>query len=83
MDLWGFKYSDRKLLMCSLQMWAWFFVNLDIVVVTLFRVHSVEKFANRDEWSFGLVSSLPVLFRWSCEASRLLIYSLAGQANKQ
>ena len=83
MDLWGFKYSDRKLLMPSLQLCGCLFVDLDIVVVTVFRVHSVVDSRNRDEWSFWLVSKLVGRFRWSCEASRLLIYSLAGQAIKQ
>ena len=83
MDLWGFKYSDGELLSSSFQLCAWLFVNLDILVVAHFCVHSVENFSKRDEWSFGLVLGLPGLFRWSCEASRLLIYSLAGQAIEQ
>ena len=63
MDLWGFKYSDRKLLMCSLQLCSLLFVNLDVGVVMVFRVHSVVNSKNLDEWSFWLVSRLVGLFR--------------------
>ena len=69
--------------MCSLQLCSRLFVNLDVGVVMVFRVHSVVNSKNRDEWSFWLVSRLVGLFRWGFEASRLLIYSLAGQAIKQ
>ena len=58
MDLDSFKYTDRKLLSSSFQLWAWLFVNLDILVVALFRVHSVVNRKISTSGLFGLFRGL-------------------------